>query len=59
MRALVFTGPGTLGPLDVPEPVPGPDDVVVRVRSAGICGSEDWDAAALIEPAANAEARNR
>lgn len=33
---------------DVPEPVPGPDDVKIRVRATGICGTDlhiyEWDA---------------
>ena len=40
MRALVFTAPGTVEMLDVPEPDPGPGEVLVQVRAAGICGSE-------------------
>ena len=40
MKALVFTGPGTLEVLDVPEPDPAPGEVLVHVRAAGICGSE-------------------
>ena len=40
MRALVFTAPGTVELLDVPEPDPGPGEVLVQVRAAGICGSE-------------------
>ena len=40
MRALVFTAPGTVELLDVPEPDPAPGDVLVQVRVAGICGSE-------------------
>jgi threonine dehydrogenase-like Zn-dependent dehydrogenase len=40
MRALVFTAPGTVEVLDVPEPEPGPGEVLVQVRAAGICGSE-------------------
>ncbi len=40
MRALVFTAPGEVQLLDVPEPAAGPDDCVVQVRSVGICGSE-------------------
>jgi threonine dehydrogenase-like Zn-dependent dehydrogenase len=40
MRALVFTAPGTVKLLDVPEPAPGPGEVLVQVRAAGICGSE-------------------
>jgi len=40
VKALVFTGPGTLEMLDVPEPDPAPGEVLVQVRAAGICGSE-------------------
>jgi len=40
VKALVFTGPGTLEMLDVPEPGPAPGEVLVHVRAAGICGSE-------------------
>jgi threonine dehydrogenase-like Zn-dependent dehydrogenase len=41
MRALVKTkaGPG-LDLLRVPDPVPGPDEVLVRVEAAGVCGSD-------------------
>lgn len=40
MRAAVLRGPGDLAVLDVEEPVAGPDDIVVRVAAAGICGSD-------------------
>jgi len=40
VKALVFTAPGIVELLDVPEPDPAPGDVVVQVRAAGICGSE-------------------
>ena len=33
-------GPGDVRVDDVPEPDPGPDDVVVRVTACGICGSD-------------------
>ncbi|MBI2762216.1 MAG: L-threonine 3-dehydrogenase [Chloroflexi bacterium] len=57
MRALVKTdaGPG-LTLLDVPEPVAGINDVLVRVHKTGICGTdlhiESWDlwAARTIRP---------
>ncbi len=49
MRALVKTGPGPgLELTDVPEPSMGIDDVRIRVRKTGICGTDlhiaDWDA---------------
>ena len=57
MRALVkvTSGPG-LGLLEVPEPEMGMNDVLIRVRKAGICGTdlhiESWDAwaAGAIKP---------
>ena len=40
VKALVFTAPGQVELLDVPEPDPAPGEVLVEVRAAGICGSE-------------------
>jgi threonine dehydrogenase-like Zn-dependent dehydrogenase len=40
VQALVFTGPGAMEQLDMPEPDVAEGDVLVHVRSAGICGSE-------------------
>lgn len=40
MKALVFTAPGEVAVQDVAEPVPGPDEVIVDVTVAGICGSD-------------------
>jgi L-iditol 2-dehydrogenase len=40
MRALLLTAPGELDYVAVPEPVPGEDDVLVRVAACGICGSD-------------------
>lgn len=40
MKALVFEGPGVMAFHDRPEPEATPGDVVVAVRSAGICGSD-------------------
>lgn len=40
MRAMVFTEPGRVEMLDVPDPVVGPDEVLVDVAVSGICGSE-------------------
>lgn len=40
MRALVFTGPGQVEVQRVSPPVAGPDQVVVRVERAGICGTD-------------------
>ncbi|MCR4399162.1 MAG: alcohol dehydrogenase catalytic domain-containing protein, partial [Firmicutes bacterium] len=42
MRALVKLGegPGNLQVLEVPEPVPGPGEVKVRVAFCGVCGTD-------------------
>ena len=58
MKALVKTtaGPG-LTLADRPEPQAGPDQVKIRVRRAGICGTDlhieawdDWAAGAVNAP---------
>ena len=41
MKAAVWKAPGT--PLvieDVPDPAPGPGDLVLKVRACGICGTD-------------------
>ena len=40
MKALVYKGPETLGYEEAADPVAGPDAPVIRVESAGICGSD-------------------
>ncbi len=40
MRALVYEAPRVMTLRTVPDPVPGPDEVVIAVRYSGICGSE-------------------
>jgi len=40
MKAAVFKGVEDLRVEDVPEPEPGPDDVVVAVKAVGVCGSD-------------------
>ncbi|RYE07791.1 MAG: iditol 2-dehydrogenase [Hyphomicrobiales bacterium] len=40
MRAARLTAAGTMAAVDVPRPVPGPRDVLVRIEVAGICGSD-------------------
>lgn len=40
MRAVVFPGPGKFAVTEVPEPQPGPGDIVVRVEAVGICGTD-------------------
>jgi L-iditol 2-dehydrogenase len=40
VKALVYTNANTLEWRDQPEPLPGNDEVVVRVDAVGICGSD-------------------
>ena len=40
MKALVYTGPNQLAYRDEPDPVPGNDEVLVKVDAVGICGSD-------------------
>ena len=40
MKALLLTAPATLAIADVPVPSVGPNEVLVRVRACGICGSD-------------------
>jgi (R,R)-butanediol dehydrogenase/meso-butanediol dehydrogenase/diacetyl reductase len=40
MRAVVFRGAGRLDIEDVPDPVAGPRDILLRVRACGVCGTD-------------------
>jgi 2-desacetyl-2-hydroxyethyl bacteriochlorophyllide A dehydrogenase len=40
MRALVLDQPGSFRVADVPDPAPGPGEVVVKVEYCGICGTD-------------------
>ena len=40
MNALLYTKPYTFEHCDVPDPVVGDDDVLVRIKACGICGSD-------------------
>ena len=40
MKALVHTGPLRLDLQDRPSPIPGPGEVLLRVRAVAICGSD-------------------
>ncbi|MGK5642817.1 zinc-dependent alcohol dehydrogenase family protein [Streptomyces sp. URMC 126] len=40
MRAVVVTGPGQAEVTEVPDPRPGPGEVVVEVSSCGLCGTD-------------------
>jgi len=40
MRQAIMTAPGKIEFRDVPPPIRGPDDVLLRVRRIGVCGSD-------------------
>lgn len=40
MRAAIVTAPGQTETLEVPMPMVGPNDVLVKIRACGICGSD-------------------
>ncbi len=40
MRAIVFEAPGKLALRELPDPTPGPKEVVVEVAAVGICGTD-------------------
>ena len=40
MKQAVMTSPGVIEFRDVPVPKPGPDEVLIRVRRIGVCGSD-------------------
>ncbi|MGN7870670.1 zinc-dependent alcohol dehydrogenase [Paracoccus sp. 22332] len=40
MKALVYTAVKQLDLRDAPDPVPGPEDALIRIEAAGICGSD-------------------
>ncbi|AYY13492.1 alcohol dehydrogenase [Actinobacteria bacterium YIM 96077] len=50
MKAVVIEQPGSLSVQDVPEPVPGPGQVVVAVGACGICGTDVHIAAGEFPP---------
>ena len=41
MKATMITAPGETQVVDVPKPAVGPNDVLVRMRACGICGSDN------------------
>lgn len=40
MRGVVFTGDCGVDFITVPDPTPGPDEVVIEVKASGMCGSD-------------------
>lgn len=52
MKAAVFEGVRSIRLRDVPDPVPGDDDIVLAVAACGICGSDlhSYTTGALVTP---------
>lgn len=40
MRQAIMTSPGEIEFRDVPVPKPGPDEVLIRIKTIGVCGSD-------------------
>ncbi len=40
MKAVVFPGDRTVEVREFPDPTPGPRDVIIEIRSSGLCGSD-------------------
>lgn len=40
MKAVVFLGESKLEIREYPDPLPGPDEVVIRMKASGMCGSD-------------------
>jgi threonine dehydrogenase-like Zn-dependent dehydrogenase len=40
MKAIVFLGNRKLELMEVPDPTPGPDEVVIEIKASGMCGSD-------------------
>ena len=40
MRAIVFLGERKLDLMEVPDPTPAPDEVVIEIKASGMCGSD-------------------
>ena len=53
MQGVVFLGQGEMEIRDFPDPVPGPDEIVVAIKASGMCGT---DLHHLHEPACRAPA---
>lgn len=51
MRAAVVDGPGQVEVRSVPDPVPGPGEVLVRVGACGLCGTDVHIADGTFPPA--------
>jgi len=40
MKALVYDGPKAVSYREVPDPIPSQDNVLIKIKAVGICGSD-------------------
>ena len=40
MKALVYDGPKVVSYREVPDPIPGQDNLLIKITAVGICGSD-------------------
>ena len=40
MKALVYDGPKVISYREVPDPIPGQDNLLIKIKAVGICGSD-------------------
>ncbi len=40
MRAVVLSGPNQFAPADIPKPEIGPDEILLEMKAAAICGTD-------------------
>lgn len=43
MKALKYSGDGTVRIIEVPKPIPQGDEVLIKVKAAGVCGTDVGD----------------
>lgn len=42
MKSVIVSGAGSTAIVEIPTPTPGPDDVLIKMRACGICGSNGF-----------------
>ena len=40
MKALIYDGPKAVSYREVPDPIPSQDNVLIKIKAVGICGSD-------------------
>ena len=59
MKAVVFRGKGQIGIEEVPKPVPGPGEAVIKITATTICGTDVHIVRGEYPGQARARARSR